>query len=178
MRNDYNNIERRVLKAASTHMDFVVYARRREGNFKAVLIILILADLTSFIFSRLVGNRIAFPLMLLVIYAGIFYIFSKRSGFGISYKSIIYCKFSNLLFRDLGHEEYKLEDIKYLDVRKGLLSYSFKMSCVSPEGKLRRISFSCPKFLADKSNKRYQENLKNLYERLTDLQKVLDKGDF
>lgn len=178
MRNDYNNIERRVRKVSSTNMDFIVYARRREGNFKTIMIFLIAADLVSFIFSRLVGNRVAFPLMLLVIYIGIFYIFSKRAAFGISYRNIIYAKFSNLLFRDLGHEEADLERIQYLDVRKGLLAYSFKMSYINEDGKLRYITFSCPKFLADKSNKRYRYNLKNLYERLVELQKVLDKGDF
>ena len=178
MRNDYNNIDRRVRKVASTNMDYIVYARHRESNFRDFLIFLIIADLTSFILSRVVGNQVAFPMMLLVIYLGVFYIFSKRAAFGISYKNIIYAKFSNFLFRDLGHEEVDLEKIQYLDVKKKLLSYSFKMSYISPKGKLKEISFSCPKFLVDKSNKRYQNNLKNVYERLADLQKVLDKGDF
>ena len=70
------------------------------------------------------------------------------------------------------------EDINNLDVKNHLLSTSVDLKYIDSTGKANEINFSIPKFIIDKNRKRFKNNRKNICERLTNLQKVLDKGDF
>jgi len=174
----YDLLDRRVRRASSGNLDNVVYVRRKEGNFTALLVTLVIADLLHFFLAINFNNKVGLTAMLIVIFFGSYYIFSKRGGFGLSFRHFIYVKYSNLFFRELKVEEVPLDKIQYLDIKKHLFSTSIKMKYVNEFGKLTELNASYPKFLIDKNNKRFQMNGEGIYKQLSSLQKVLDKGDF
>jgi hypothetical protein len=52
------------------------------------------------------------------------------------------------------------------------------MRFVNDIGKVKEIRFTVPKYIIDKHSKRFKTNRDCVCERLINLQKVLDKGDF
>ncbi len=174
----YDLLDKRVRKRASVNLDNVVYVRRKEGNFTALLIVLVVADLIHYFLAVHFGTKVGLSAMLIIIFFGAYYIYSKRGGFGLSIDRFIYISYSNLFFRELKVEEIKLEKIHALDIKKHLLSTSIKIRYTNELGKLKEVNASYPKFLIDKNNKRFQKNGEGIYKQLSSLQKVLDKGDF
>ena len=179
LRLSYETLDRRVRRRSSVNLDDVVMVRRREKAFVYILIILIVADLVHFIIGRSYSNYAGFVVMVFIIAFGAFYVYSRLGGLGMSYKTFIYVRYSNLLYRELKVEEILCENIQYLDVKNHLLSTSVDLRYIDSTGKANEINFSIPKYiLLDRNRKRFNNNRKNIVERLVNLQKVLDKGDF
>ena len=176
---NYDRLEKRVIARSDKTLDGVVYARRRENNFMTMIVVLCLSDLLFFFLHKAgLTKFVSYICMLSFIYLGLLFILTKRAGIGICYKSIIYCKYSNLLFRELSTEEIILDKIQTLDVKKIGPRISVKMAYVNELGKLTEASFVFASFVLSKYRKRYEKSAKIIYDRLVELQKVLDKGDF
>ena len=178
LRLNYDTLDKRVRNRSSVNLDDVVMVRRREKNLIYILIILVVADLVHYIIGRTYSNYVGFIVMVFIIAFGVFYITSRIGGLGMSYKNLVYVRYSNLLYREKKVEEILNDKIQYLDVKNHLLSTSVDLKYIDSTGKANEINFSIPKFIIDKNRKRFKNNRKNICERLTNLQKVLDKGDF
>lgn len=176
---NYDRLEKRVIARSSKNLDAVIYARRRENNFMIMLVILCLSDLVFYFTHKAGLPKIgAFVCMLIFIYFGVLFLLTKRAGVGISYDTLIYCKYSNLLFRELKVEEIPLVKIQSLDVRKFGPAVSVKFTYINELGKVTEGSFKYPLWTISKYKERFKRSTKIIYDRLVELQKVLDKGDF
>ena len=139
---NYNRLEKRVISRSEKTLDGVVYARRRENNFTIILIVLCLADLLFFFLHKAgLTKFVSYICMLIFIYLGVLFLLTKRAGIGICYDSLLYCKYSNILFRELSVEEIKLEKIQTLDVKKLGPRISVKMGYINELGKKTEASF-------------------------------------
>ena len=177
---NYDRFEGRIMKRSSINLDGVVYATRRENNFIIIIVMLCLVDLLFSFLVRVVGltKFASYHIMLSIIFITILFISTRRAGVGIGFKFLFYGKYSNLLFRELSVEEIPFNKIQYLDVKKIGPFISVKMSFINKEGKLKQGSFSYLTFSAGRYKKRYNAAAMLIYDRLKELQKVLDKGDF
>ena len=177
---NYNRFEGRIMKRSSINLDGVVYATRREKNFFIVIGMLCIADLLFSFLVRVAGltKLTSYHIMLAFVFLTIIFLSTRRAGVGIGFKFLFYGKYSNLLFRELSVEEISFDKIQYLDVKKIGPYVSVKMSYVNKDGKLKEGSFSFLTFIAGKAKKRYKNSAMLVYDRLRELQKVLDKGDF
>ena len=61
----YDLLDKRVRKRASVNLDNVVYVRRKEGNFTALLIVLVVADLIHYFLAVNFSNRVGLSAMLI-----------------------------------------------------------------------------------------------------------------
>ena len=174
----YDRLDKRVRKRSSVSLDYVTFVKNREKTYLYLLIIFVVADLVHFVVGRAFSNYVGFIVMLIIIYLGIFFIYSRVGGFGISMDTFVYSKYSNFLFREKSFEEIDANNVRYLDVRNHLFSTSVEMHYVDSTGKAKVINFSIPKYLVDKDKKRFKDNRNSICERLIKLQKILDKGDF
>lgn len=178
IRMTFDKLDRRVRSRAKENLEAVTYARSREKNYIYILIILVVADLVHFVIGRMFKNHIGFIAMMIVIWFGIYFVFSRVSGFGLSDKSFIYIKYSNLLFREKKIEDILVDKVQYLDVKNRMFSTKVDLRYIDETGKANEINFSIPKFIVDKNKKRFKMDRENICNKLLELQKVLDKGDF
>ncbi|MBQ4031144.1 MAG: hypothetical protein II625_05265 [Bacilli bacterium] len=178
LRLNYDTLDKRVRSRSSVNLDDVVMVRRREKSWIYILIILVAADLIHYFIARTINNFTGFIVMIFFIAFGISVITSRIGGLGMSVKTFIYVRYSNVLFREKSVEIIKNENIQYLDVKNHLFSTSVDLRYIDNMGRANEINFSIPKYLIDKNRKRFLLNRKNICERLISLQKVLDKGDF
>ena len=174
----YDKLDKRVRRSSTENLDYVTYAKRRERFYVYLLIILVVADLVHFIIGRTIGNFVGFIVMMFIIFFGIYFLNSRIGGFGLSYRTVIYTRYSNLLFRELKVEEILIDNIRYLDVKERLFTTKVDMKYIDEFGKINEINFSIPKYIFDKDKNRYKNERKGIVEKLVSLQKVLDKGDF
>ncbi len=174
----YDKLDKRVRKRSSVNLEYVTFVRNRENNYVYLLIVLVVADLIHYVIGRTISNYIGFIVMLVIIYLGIFFIYARVGGFGISIDTFLYVKYSNFLYKEKSVEEVDVNNVRYLDVKNHLFSTSVELRYVDETGKAREINFSIPKYIIDKNRKRFKDNRNSICERLIGLQKILDKGDF
>ncbi len=174
----YDKLDRRVRRKTSENLDYVTFVRNKEKNFTYLLIILTIADIIHYIIGRSIGATAGFVVMCIIIYIGLFLIFSRVGGFGISVLNFVYVEYSAILFKEKNVEIIDINNVHYLDVKNRLLSTRVIMRFVNDIGKVKEIRFTVPKYIIDKHSKRFKTNRDCVCERLINLQKVLDKGDF
>ena len=99
-----------------------------------------------------------------------------KMGFGLSKNGFIYVKLS---FFNKAKEfyEFDFEDIKYLNVRKLFNVYSVNISFISKK-RLRRVSFNFSSRVLGLDKIEYAKSNKVIRDKLMELQKIMDRGDF
>lgn len=140
----------------------------------SLLILIDIINITIGLFNSWVGLILYFVIVILISR----FFFIKKIGIGISNHRFVYVE-----FKVFGYNEKKVYDVpfdkfKYFSIRKIFNLIIMKVSFLDDFGTLQRkkIYFNYKKIGPGSSN--YNENSKEIYIKLIEIQKVLDKGDF
>ena len=96
----------------------------------------------------------------------------------LSENRLIYVKFGHIGFKEKEVFEIPFSNIKSLTVKRILNYRLVKVSFISNKGKLEIKKFYFSTFMLGKKSKGYNESSKQIYDKLVEVQKVLDRGDF
>lgn len=114
--------------------------------------------------------------MILIIVLFCIYIRTCRAGIGVTENTLIYIRFSRFRFKPYDINQINIDKIKYIDVRKQFGNTYVKMQFISETGKLRKVKFAFSKMLMGSES--FRVNSIAITERLMEIQKIVDKGDF
>lgn len=108
----------------------------------------------------------------------LFMLLSRKIGFGMAEDKFVYVKFNHLGYKEKEFFNIHFENIKYLDVKKRFGAVSFKMSLIDHTGKFRKINVSFASMVLGFNVVEQKYNGIEIYNKLMEIQKVLDRGDF
>lgn len=173
----YESLRSKINKASGENCKNVILATYSK-HF--ILLLLFVCFFTQFSFMMLLSSyRVFFLTMYVVIMLLIlFVLITNRVGIGINDSRLVYVKFSRIGFRSKKVYAMDLDKIKYLDVKKFLGNTSVKMSFIDGAGKLRRINFRYTKMVFGISSSDQCKSGDIIRNKLIEIQKVLDRGDF
>lgn len=155
----------------------VVYANS-YGNFGIAFIVsLVLLDLLNLFVARL--NVYLYYFLFIVFVLALFvFISGRKVGLAITENRVVYVKFNFIGYKEKEIFEVPFDNIKYITVRKILFMRFLKMSFISNIGKLERIRLVFSSVMIGPGSNKFKENSKEVYKRLVEVQKVVDRGDF
>ncbi len=167
-----------ILKRNSVEkIDGGIYAKWYGNTILAIFIALILNDILLVILIKTV------PVLILispfVVFFGLFlYLVTRRSIFGVTKNNFVYIKLRGFLLKEKEVYEIPIKNIRYLDVKSIFYLRFVKLYFISDIGKFKKVKFNYASFMLGFDKKEYQKNFKVVNDRLLEVQKVLDKGDF
>lgn len=115
-------------------------------------------------------------LMILIIVLFFIFVQTCRAGVGITENTLIFIRFSRFRVKPYDINQIQFEKIKYIDVRKQFGNTYVKMQFIDETGKLKKVKFAFSKVLLGSES--FRVNSLAITERLIELQKMIDKGDF
>ena len=148
------------------------------GNTLLAIIIFLLVRYIVFHLLRNIPFKIGFSILILLWICLILYLANRRCGMGIGKKRFVYVVFKPFTRKEKRVYDIPYEKIKYLDIRKFLGVSFIKMSFISDIGKIQRIYCFFSSFNIRKDSVEFRKSSKMIVDKLYDLQKVMDKGDF
>lgn len=140
------------------------------------LVIFLVEFMYSFLFRYNYQLYILFYVLLLLIMFG--YLVTRKAGFGITENRIVYVKFKHLGIKINKFEEVPFEKIRNINVRKFLGVRMIFISYISSQGKLEKVKIYFPKKYFGFNSDEIMNNRKEIVNKLEEMQKVLDRGDF
>lgn len=147
------------------------------GNTILVIVLSILIYYMGCMIFRL--NRIlsiAFYIFLLFIL--VIYILSRKIGFGLGDKGFCYGKAKIFKGDFYKFSDIPFERIKYVDVKK-FFSFTFvKMSFISDDLKIEKILFCFNTYVFGFNLNEHKKNAIIIRNKLEEIQKIVDKGDY
>ena len=168
----------KVLKESGERCKEVVYA---TYGGKILIIFLLYMFYTSFSFNMVLFSQYRMFFLVLYILVSFFIFFmlaTRRVGFGMNDSRFVYVKFKHINYKAREAYDIMFENIKYLDVKRFLGVTSVKMSFIDGTGRLKRLNFKYLPFVLGLSKDTQKKSGQKIYEKLIELQKVLDRGDF
>lgn len=166
----------KVLKELSEEkVNHILYGMWTKNTLLYIAIFLLLYELSTvvlFAFGRLVW----FILVMIMFVILMFFLLSRKVGIGITENRFIYVIFKRIGYKEKRIYEIPYDKIRYIDVKKRLGSVIVKMSFISDVGKLERIKFNFKTIMIGSEN--FNKSSKEIYEKLLNVQKIVDKGDF
>lgn len=167
-----------ILKRNSVEkIDGGIYAKWYGNTILAIFIALILNDILLVILIKTV------PILILispfvVFFCLFLYLVTRRSIFGVTKNNFVYIKLRGFLLKEKEVYEIPIKNIRYLDVKSIFYLHFVKLYFISDIGKFKKVKFNYASFMLGFDKKEYQKNFKVVNDRLLEVQKVLDKGDF
>ena len=149
-----------------------------QHSIFTLLIILIIGGEILTILYRLFGAYgwyVGFGVFFIFL---IFYFATKKAGIGITDKSIVYVIFKHFGYKEKRVYEILEEKIKRITVTKFLNFIFVRMSFISDVGKLEKARFYFSTFYIGFASYDCKKNSLAIYNRLMEIQKKVDKGDF
>ena len=147
----------------------------REHLLKLVIIYLVAFDLSVMLSVRVhqgLGSIVMF--VLTIVFA--FIAFCRSVGIGINDEGLMLIRLKTLKFEAKRVFEIPFDKIRSITVKKGLVNTRLRISFISDEGKLEKQKYIFSTFIL--GNNEQQDNARRLTEKLIEVQKVIDKGDF
>lgn len=117
-------------------------------------------------------------LPLLVILGVSFYVNSQYCGLGITEDGFLYGEFKRFSYKVRDIYDIPKDNIRYFSLKKRLGGVSLYISFISEKGKLVRKKILLSAIMFTLNHEEYHTNYKKLVDKLTVIQKELDKGDF
>ena len=108
----------------------------------------------------------------------ILYLSSRRAVIGCGKNNFIFLKLSFIRLKAKEVNEIPYEKIKSIDLKKFLIFYFLKISFINNTGKFQKIKIAFSSFVFGLNNSEYKKSFKEVVNKLTEYQKILDKGDF
>ena len=105
-------------------------------------------------------------------------LFSRKIGFGMAEDKFVYVKFNHIGYKEKEFFNIPFENIRYLDVKKRFGSVMFRMSLIDHTGKFRRLNITFAPLVFGFSVTEQKYSGFEIYNKLIEIQKVLDRGDF
>lgn len=154
-----------------------VYAYWYGNTIKIFLIMIVFFDILRLLIIR-VNVPLYYILTTCIVLIVFGYISTRKAGLSLSENRLIYVKFGHIGYREKEVFEIPFLKIKDLTVMKFLNIRFVKISFISNQGKLERKRFYFSSVLVGKNYKQYKESSQQIFEKLVEMQKVLDRGDF
>lgn len=148
------------------------------GNTLYAIIIFLIIRYVVFHLLRNISFKIGMSILILLWIGLILYLVNRRCGMGIGKKRLVYIIFKPFTRSEKRIYDIPYEKIKYLDVKKILGINFVKMSFISDIGKIKRIYCFFSSFNIRKDSIEFNKSSKEIVNKLLEMQKVLDKGDF
>ena len=172
---NYESLVGKMQRITESKSEEVVYCNNITNNWKALGIVLVIL---YFLFL-LVPDRmiVIFIYMLLLIF--IFLFIALRRGSILLDEDKIFI----VLFKPFGLVESKvyvlpLSRVRYLDVKGNILFRKVKISFISDEGRLTKLHLRFASILYSPGSKDYKPVSNSVFNKLKEIQRVIDKGDF
>ena len=171
---NYESFCNKVKSLSKNKYSNIVYGITTNKNLEALTIYFIINLLSSYIFNiyiYLVIFIISFIILLI-------WFNNRRIGIAINEDKILYAELNKFPFIQKNIYEIDLNIIKYLNYKKiGGLNI-VNLSFINEEGKLIRLKFKYNDFVIGLSIKKQKENAIIISNKIKEVEKILDRGDF
>lgn len=154
-----------------------VYAYWYGNTIKIFLVMIVLFDILRLLIGR-VNGTLYYVLTICIVFIVFGYISSRKAGVSLSDNRLIYVKFGHIGYREKEVFEIPFEKMKALTVMKFFNVRLVKMSFISNQGRLEKKRFYFSSVLLGRNYREYKENSQRIFEKLVEMQKILDRGDF
>lgn len=155
----------------------VVYANWYGNTIILFLIFLVIFDFLNVVVARI--NLTLYYIIYFTLLIGLFlYIGSRKAGLALTENRIVYVKFKHIGYREKEVYEIPFDKIKYLTVRKIFYMTMVNVSFLSNTGQLKRVKVLFSSNMIGPGASKFRENSKEIYAKLKDVQRIVDKGDF
>ena len=172
----YESLRAKINQACGEKCKNVILATYSNHLF---LLIFFVFFYTHYTFIMMMKYAMLFGILyVLVMLYIVFILLTNRVGIGINEDRLVYVKFSGFGFKSKKVYCIDFDKIKYLYVKKILFNTNVKMSFIDWTGKLVKVNFRYTKTVLGISGNDQQNNGKVIVDKLIELQKVLDSGDF
>lgn len=172
----YESLKAKINQASGLNCKNVVLAIYTNHLF---LLIFFVYFYTHYTFIMMMKYAMLFgTLYVLVMLYIVFILVTNRVGIGINEDRLVYVKFSRFGFKSKQVYCVRFDKIKYLDVKKFLFNTNVKMSFIDGNGKLVKVNFRYTKNVLGISGNDQKKSGQIISDKLIELQKVLDRGDF
>lgn len=167
----------RVRKHSEEKLKAIVYANWFGNTIIALVIALILSDFMSMLY--IYSKNTIFLLFYWIIFSSfILYLSTRKAGVGITNNRIVYVRFRHFGYKPSRVFEIPFDKIKSITVSKILYMRFVKISFISDVGKLEKIKFLFNSFFLGFNMIEYKKNSNEVFNKLVEIQKIVDKGDF
>ena len=160
--------------------ELVRYVVRGAWYGDTIKAFLIFCFFNYFFFLTVLSYSVAlyYILYVVILMILVFYIATRKMGFGLSKNNFVYVRFKHFGFKEKEVYEIPFDKIKYLSVRKVFGFIFVKMSFLSNEDRFERIKFYYSSIIVGFSISEHRKNANEIYKKLKEIEKVLDRGDF
>lgn len=143
------------------------------------IIFLIVIFFNDFLFSLLRNYYMMYVFIYgIILIWMVVYLITRKAGLGISNNRLVFVKFKHLGVRINKFEEIPFEKIRNINIRTFMGTSIVFISYISSSGKLEKIRvYYANKYIGFDSDE-VIKNRKEITNKLLDMQKVLDRGDF
>ncbi len=143
------------------------------------IIFLIVIFFNDFLFSLLRNYYMMYVFIYgIILIWMVVYLITRKAGLGISNNRLVFVKFKHLGVRINRFEEIPFEKIRNINIRTFMGTRIVFISYISSSGKLEKIRvYYANKYIGFDSDE-VIKNRKEITNKLLDMQKVLDRGDF
>lgn len=127
--------------------------------------------------SCIISNMMVFNVLYLIFFISIYiYISTRRASLGITKNNFVYIRFSHLFYKPKEVYEIQFDNIKDIKLKRFFCITNVVMTFISNDKKFRRVKFKFSSFVFGMLEQK--KTSKEIYDKLKELQKVIDRGDF
>ena len=173
----YQEITKLVKKFSEEKVEHTIFGEWTKYTWVVILVFLLVYDLSITLFGRFGLQKWLF-VVLIIFFIFSIYLNTRKIGLGVTKNRLVYVKVSHLGYKEKKVFEIPYEKIKYIDVKKFFSLLFVKMSFISDVGKLEKARFYFSTFYIGFASYDCKQNSLAIYNRLMEIQKKVDKGDF
>lgn len=166
---------KKIIEELNDNIKEFVIANISFNLFYAIIFYLVAFDICSMI-SVHVNVKLGLILIFLISLLIPFLLFTQLACVGIGKDELLIIHLKRFKFKTKKVYNFPIDKIRNITVRKFLLSVSFKISFISEDGVLEKKKYKFSTFAIGKPEIKHYAN--KVYEKLVEIQKVIDKGDF
>lgn len=176
--NKYLKIVNLVKRNSDEKVTSAIYGERIDNVLIKLILLLLLDDFLGTIILYGYGFVFFWIFQSIFLIFLIFYLTTRFVGIGITENRFVYIKVSRFFYKAKVIDDIPIEKIKNITVKKiGWIIY-VKMTFINDIGKLKKVWFSFHTRVFGVGSFDYKMDSKKIYDRLKQIEKVLDKGDF
>ena len=174
----YFKITNLVKRNSDEKVTSAIFGERTENLVTSIIVILLVFNFLGVGVLLRFGYTLYIVLTIVFCIFIVFYILTRSIGLGITNNRVVYVKIGHLFYKVKEVHDIPVEKIRNIVVHKFLGTAFVKMSFISDIGKLKRVTFSFRTKLIGPGSYDFNKDSKKIYDRLKEIEKVIDKGDF
>ncbi len=161
----------RVKKNSERKVKYVVYGSYYGYTWIAFL-------LSCFFLDFVLYSHYFLFFFFLIFFLLLFFISTRRMGFGMGEEHFLFVRFGHFRFKEKEIYEILFDNIKYLQFVSFFGFHFVKMSFLDNTGRFKKIHLFYHSIVIGLSVTEQKRNGLKITEKLLELQKILDRGDF